>query len=455
MLYRPPRVQPRAVRARDRPGWAGARMFSEPGKLAGSAARRDAASPPATSCCTGWARPTRSRSSASRGDVAAPGAVIEQTVLAQAVLPAAALQALQRSSRTSSPRSRAIRWCWSWRRSRVITPRCSATPSARCSATTRSTSPTGSTRATSRADRGAVHARRLRRLHPRVHPPHRRRAPARHLGLPAGRAGAGRDRADGGGRRAPAAQPDHDGRPDRRPPQPDPGQRVRHQPPAELVREQPASPGARSLPGARPPRLSRVPAARRLHRDEPGPAHRARTGISTSTWSRATSSDAEDHRRFYDEYNAVLDMPAEYYLDCIRVVFQQHLLPRGLWHVAGERVAPEAITRSALLTIEGELDDISGIGQTRAAHDLCLGIPARAQAPPHGHGRRPLRHLQRPALARVGLSAAARVHRHGRDRLGDAVRAALIRPRRSGIFGRRAVRAIAISLRTPSAHRSR
>lgn len=85
---------------------------------------------------------------------------------------------------------------------------------------------------------------------------------------------------------------------------------------------------------------------------------------------------AEDHRRFYDEYNAVLDMPAEYYLDCIRIVFQQHLLPRGLWHVSGHRVAPEAITRSALLTIEGELDDISGIGQTQAAQDLCLGIPA-------------------------------------------------------------------------------
>jgi poly(3-hydroxybutyrate) depolymerase len=85
---------------------------------------------------------------------------------------------------------------------------------------------------------------------------------------------------------------------------------------------------------------------------------------------------AEEHRRFYDEYNAVLDMPAEYYLDCIRIVFQQHLLPRGLWHVAGQRVAPEEITRSSLLTIEGELDDISGIGQTRAAQDLCLGIPA-------------------------------------------------------------------------------
>ena len=86
--------------------------------------------------------------------------------------------------------------------------------------------------------------------------------------------------------------------------------------------------------------------------------------------------DAEAHRRFYDEYNAVLDMPAEYYLDSIRIVFQEHLLPRGLWHVGGERVAPELLTTTGLFTIEGELDDISGPGQTQAAHDLCTGIPA-------------------------------------------------------------------------------
>ncbi|WP_407351064.1 polyhydroxyalkanoate depolymerase [Luteimonas sp. R10] len=85
--------------------------------------------------------------------------------------------------------------------------------------------------------------------------------------------------------------------------------------------------------------------------------------------------DAESHRRFYDEYNAVLDMPADYYLDTIRVVFQEFLLPRGLWDVAGERVRPDAIGDTALLTIEGELDDISGQGQTRAAHKLCTGIP--------------------------------------------------------------------------------
>ncbi len=86
-------------------------------------------------------------------------------------------------------------------------------------------------------------------------------------------------------------------------------------------------------------------------------------------------SSAQSHRKFYDEYNAVLDMPAEYYLDTIRTVFQEHLLPRGLWDVAGERVDPSKITGCALLTVEGELDDISGQGQTRAAHDLCTGIP--------------------------------------------------------------------------------
>jgi len=86
--------------------------------------------------------------------------------------------------------------------------------------------------------------------------------------------------------------------------------------------------------------------------------------------------DAQSHRKFYDEYNAVLDMPAEYYLDTIQTVFQQHLLPRGLWDVNGQRVKPADITGTALLTIEGELDDISGLGQTEAAQALCSGIPA-------------------------------------------------------------------------------
>jgi poly(3-hydroxybutyrate) depolymerase len=92
---------------------------------------------------------------------------------------------------------------------------------------------------------------------------------------------------------------------------------------------------------------------------------------------RGDEDDAEAHRRFYDEYNAVLDMDADYYLDTIRVVFQEFSLAEGTWDVAGERVRPQDITRTALFTIEGELDDISGDGQTYAAHELCTGIPEK------------------------------------------------------------------------------
>ena len=89
--------------------------------------------------------------------------------------------------------------------------------------------------------------------------------------------------------------------------------------------------------------------------------------------------DADSHRKFYDEYNAVLDLPAEYYLDTIKTVFQDFLLPLGKWKVNGELVKPGAIKGPALMTIEGELDDISGVGQTAAAHDLCTGIPRSRQ----------------------------------------------------------------------------
>ena len=91
----------------------------------------------------------------------------------------------------------------------------------------------------------------------------------------------------------------------------------------------------------------------------------------------ANDGDSADaHRRFYDEYNAVLDMPAEYYLDTIRRVFQEFQLPQGRMFVREQWVRPEKITKAALFTIEGEHDDISGNGQTEAAHGLCTGVPA-------------------------------------------------------------------------------
>lgn len=85
---------------------------------------------------------------------------------------------------------------------------------------------------------------------------------------------------------------------------------------------------------------------------------------------------AEQHRKFYDEYNAVLDMPAEYYLETIKTIFQDFRLPTGTWEVDGKLVRPQDIKTVALFTVEGELDDISGPGQTQAAHDLCSAIPS-------------------------------------------------------------------------------
>jgi poly(3-hydroxybutyrate) depolymerase len=89
----------------------------------------------------------------------------------------------------------------------------------------------------------------------------------------------------------------------------------------------------------------------------------------------------EAHRKFYDEYNAVLDMDADYYLDTIKVVFQDFSLVNGTWDVRSprgdtERVRPSAIKSTGLLSVEGELDDISGSGQTRAVHEICTGVPA-------------------------------------------------------------------------------
>ncbi|WP_415288742.1 polyhydroxyalkanoate depolymerase [Brevundimonas sp. S1H14] len=83
----------------------------------------------------------------------------------------------------------------------------------------------------------------------------------------------------------------------------------------------------------------------------------------------------EKHEQFYDEYLSVLDLTEEFYLQTIDIVFQQHLLPRGLLEHRGQTVDLTAITDIGLATIEGEMDDISGVGQTQAAHGLTPNIP--------------------------------------------------------------------------------
>lgn len=94
---------------------------------------------------------------------------------------------------------------------------------------------------------------------------------------------------------------------------------------------------------------------------------------------KGDADDAEAHRKFYDEYNAVLDLDAAYYLETVRRVFQEFHLPRGVMEVKGERVDPSKIRDIALMTVEGELDDISLPGQTYAAHGLCSSIPQSIQ----------------------------------------------------------------------------
>lgn len=89
---------------------------------------------------------------------------------------------------------------------------------------------------------------------------------------------------------------------------------------------------------------------------------------------------ARKHREFYDEYRAVMDLPAEYYLQTVDTVFVKHALPKGEMTHRGQPVDLSAIHRTALLTVEGENDDISGLGQTAAAHGLCTGLAPSKKA---------------------------------------------------------------------------
>ena len=107
---------------------------------------------------------------------------------------------------------------------------------------------------------------------------------------------------------------------------------------------------------------------------------------------RGDQGSAAAHRRFYDEYLAVMDVPASYYLQTVETFFQKHELALGTMQVGGQRVNPAAIERTALLTVEGELDDISAPGQTIAAQTMCSGIPA---------GRR-MQYLQ-PGVGHYGI----------------------------------------------------
>jgi poly(3-hydroxybutyrate) depolymerase len=92
--------------------------------------------------------------------------------------------------------------------------------------------------------------------------------------------------------------------------------------------------------------------------------------------ARGETEKAETIKTFYDEYFAVMDLPAEFYLETVRDVFQDHLLPQGKMSYRGRPVNPAAIKKMGLMTVEGEKDDICSVGQTLAAQELCTGVRA-------------------------------------------------------------------------------
>jgi poly(3-hydroxybutyrate) depolymerase len=117
---------------------------------------------------------------------------------------------------------------------------------------------------------------------------------------------------------------------------------------------------------------------------------------------------AQKHREFYDEYLAVMDLAAEFYLQTVDTVFVRHALPKGQMTHRGRAVDPAAIRRVALLTIEGEHDDISGVGQTEAAHRLCVNIPPERKA-----------HWLQPAVGHYGVFNGSRFRAEIVPRISD------------------------------------
>jgi poly(3-hydroxybutyrate) depolymerase len=125
---------------------------------------------------------------------------------------------------------------------------------------------------------------------------------------------------------------------------------------------------------------------------------------------RADGDSAQKHREFYDEYLAVMDLAAEFYLQTVETVFVRHALPKGEMTHHGAPVDPSRIRRVALMTIEGENDDISGVGQTEAAHRLCTNIPAERKI-----------HYLQPAVGHYGVFNGSRFRAEIAPRIADFI----------------------------------
>ncbi|MDB5601685.1 MAG: polyhydroxyalkanoate depolymerase [Xanthobacteraceae bacterium] len=123
---------------------------------------------------------------------------------------------------------------------------------------------------------------------------------------------------------------------------------------------------------------------------------------------KGDGDSAQKHREFYDEYLAVMDLAAEYYLQTVDTVFVRQALPKGEMMHRGRKVDPSSIRRTALLTVEGEHDDISGVGQTAAAHRLCVNIPDERRA-----------HYLQPGVGHYGVFNGSRFRAEIQPRIAD------------------------------------
>ena len=123
---------------------------------------------------------------------------------------------------------------------------------------------------------------------------------------------------------------------------------------------------------------------------------------------RDDGDSAEKHREFYDEYLAVMDLDAAFYLQTVDAVFVRHALPKGELMHRGTRVDCSAITTTALMTVEGENDDISGLGQTRAAHKLCVNLPEEKRV-----------HYMQPKVGHYGVFNGSRFRAEISPRIRD------------------------------------
>ena len=156
---------------------------------------------------------------------------------------------------------------------------------------------------------------------------------------------------------------------------------------------------------------------------------------------RGDGDSAQKHKEFYDEYLAVMDLAAEYYLQTVDTVFVRHALPKGEMTHRDRLVDPAEIRRVALLTVEGEHDDISGVGQTEAAHRLCINIPADRQA-----------HWLQPGVGHYGVFNGSRFRSEIAPRIADFVLSMgqSAQAKRTSLPGRRTLTAVASAKRASS-----